>query len=121
MHTQSPNRVRPAHGLAFPVHELVFMHAWSQGQGLTMSILLDQVLNGAEFEEMVLVRGRGARGRALTLWRVAAGGVVVQAEGGAPHVFGGIHTALSHAGALFAAMPARVPSVWRRLLGWGRA
>jgi hypothetical protein len=113
--------MRRPHGLSFPVHELIFLHDWAQMRGLTMTILLDQVFDGAEFEEMVMVRSRVPCRAALTLWRVAGGGVAAQAEGGAPRVFGGIHTALSHAGALFAATPARVPSVWRRLLGRRRA
>ena len=126
MHTQSPNRLsqnrmRAPLGLAFPVHELVFVHAWAQKRGLAMTILLDRVLDGEELEEMLLVRSAAAPSRVLGLWRVAGGGVVAQAGGGAPRVFGGIHTALSHEGALFAAAPARVPSVWRRLARWGRA
>ncbi len=119
MHIKSPGRTKTPHGLAFPVHELVFIRAWSEKRGLTLKILLDRVLDGAEFEEMLLIRGMIPSHRALTLWRVAGGGVVAQAEGGEPRIFGGVHAALSHAGAMFTLKPSRVPSAWRRLLGMG--
>ena len=120
MHAQVPNRVRNPHGLAFPVHELVFVHAWAEARGLTMRVLLDQMLEGAPVEEMLLVRVRAAPRRRLMLWRAGGSGVVAQVEGGVPLLFGGIHAALSQLGASFAAKPARVPAVWRRLLGWRR-
>ena len=118
MQTQSPSRVRSPHGEAFAVHELVFIRAWAHARGLSLRILLDEVLDGEEFEEMLLLGARKSR-RVLRLWRVA-GGVVSQAEGGSPHVFGGIHSALSHAGAHFTPQPMRVPAAWWRLLGWRR-
>ena len=122
MHTHSPGRARSAYGLAFPVHELVFIRAWAEKRGLGMRILLDQVLDGAEFEEMLMIRGLVQSRRALTVWRVCGGGVVTQTEGGQPRVFDGVHSALSHAGAMFvlqAARPTRATSAWRRLLGLG--
>ncbi len=124
MHTRSPDRTKAPLGLAFPVHELVFIRAWSEKRGLSMKVLLDQVLEGAEFEEMLLVRGlvpsRQALSRqSLSLWRIAGGAVVAQADGGQPLVFGGVHAALSHAGAMFTLTPSRVTSTWRRLLGIG--
>ena len=119
MHADSSGRTRAPHGLAFPVHELVFIRAWTEKRGLTMKILLDQVLDGAEFEEMLLVRGLVPSRRALTIWRIAGGSVVAQAEGGQPRLFGGVHAALSHAGAMFTLKPSRVSSAWRRLLGLG--
>jgi hypothetical protein len=119
MHTQSTGRIQAPYGLAFPVHELVFIRAWSEKRGLSMKILLDQMLDGAEFEEMLLVCGLVPSRRALTLWRVAGGGVVAQAEGGQPRIFGGVHAALSHAGAMFTLKPTRLSSAWRRLIGLG--
>jgi hypothetical protein len=50
---------------------------------------------------------------------VSGGAVVAQAQGGQPRVFGGVHAALSHAGAMFTLKPSRVTSAWRRLLGMG--
>jgi hypothetical protein len=124
MHTHSQDRTKAPHGLAFPVHELVFIRAWAEKRGLSMKVLLDQVLEGAEFEEMLLVRGlvpsRHSLSRgSLTLWRVSGGAVVAQVQGGQPRVFGGVHAALSHAGAMFTLKPSRVTSAWRRLLGMG--
>jgi hypothetical protein len=119
MDTRSPNRTKAPYGLAFPVHELVFIRAWAEKRGLSMKVLLDQVLEGAEFEEMLLVRGLVPSRRSLTLWRVSGGAVVAQAQGGQPRVFGGVHAALSHAGAMFTLKPSRVTSAWRRLLGMG--
>jgi hypothetical protein len=55
------------------------------------------------------------------VWRLAGGGVVAQAEGGQPRVFGGVHAALSHTGAMFMLKRSRVSTVWRRLLGLGPA
>ena len=120
MHTQTPGRTAAPYGLAFPVHELVFIRAWSEKRGLAMRIMLDQVLDGAEFEEMLLIRGLVKSRQSLTLWRISGGGVVAQTEGGQPRVFDGVHAALSHASAMFAlhaARPARVSFAWRRLLG----
>jgi hypothetical protein len=119
MPTQTPGRIKTPYGLAFPVHELVFIRAWSEKRGLTMKIQLNRVLDGAEFEEILLIRGLVPSRRALSLWRVASGAVVAQAEGGQPRVFDGVHAALSHASAMFALTPSRVSSAWRRLLGMG--
>ena len=117
MPTQSTGRSKAPYGLAFPVHELVFIRAWAEKRGLSMRVLLDQVLDGAEFEEMLLVRGHVPSRHALTVWRIK-GGVVAQAEGGQPRLFGGVHAALSHASAMFTLKPGRTSSAWRRLLGW---
>ena len=117
---RAPGRAMAPYGLAFPVHELVFIRAWAEKRGLTMRVLLDQVLDGAEFEEMLLIRGLVKSRRALTVWRVSGGEVVAQSEGGQPRAFGGVHAALSHAGAVFSMQgppSGRHHSAWRRLLG----
>jgi hypothetical protein len=119
---RAPGRTKAPYGLAFPVHELVFIRAWAEKRGLSMHVLLDQVLDGAEFEEMLLIRGLVKSRRALTVWRVSGGGVVAQSEGGQPRVFGGVHAALSHAGAVFSLQgprAGRANPAWRRLLGLG--
>jgi hypothetical protein len=125
MQTSSPSRHRVPYGLAFPVHELVFVRAWAATRGLAMDVLLDQVLDGAEVEEMLVVRGLVRSRRTLTLWRPSGSpggsGVVAQVKGDAPRVFGGIHAALCQAASLFAPPPARKPTPWRRLLWWRRA
>ncbi len=121
MHIESPGRTKAPYGLSFPVHELVFIRSWSERRGLRMRILQDQVLDGAEFEEMLLIRGLVKSRRALTLWRVAGGGVVAQTESGQPRVFDGVHAALSHAGAVFTLQGGhgKATPAWRRLLGLG--
>jgi hypothetical protein len=88
-------RHRAPYGLAFPLAELVFVRDWAEKRGLTMSVLLDQVLDGAEFEELILIRGRGPNRRALTIWRSAAS-IVAQAAGACPRAFTGVEPALAH-------------------------
>lgn len=117
MHAQSPGRIKVPYGVAFAVHELVFIRAWAEKRGLTMAVLLDQTLDGAEFEEMLLVRRLVPSRQSLKLWRVSGGSVVAQLEGAQPRAYGGVHAALSHAAAAFTLRPAPSRVAWRRLLG----
>ncbi len=119
MHTPATARHRTPYGLSFHVHELVFVRQWAERQGLTMSIKLDQVIDGAEFEELLLISGPGpGRARqALTLWRTDHS-FIAQAAGGHPKGFAGIKLALAHFAGAFgvAPVPARAASRWKRLL-----
>ncbi len=119
MPISAASRPRAPYGLAFPLAELVFVRDWAEQRGLTMSVLLDQVLDGAEFEELVLIRGRGPNRRALTIWRSAAS-IVAQAAGASPRAFTGVEPALAHFLALLEASAPRrrfaflswLPRIW---------
>jgi len=73
--------------------------------GLRMTILLDQVMDGAEFEEVVLIRPSQRPHRAVTVWRTATC-IVAQAAGRQPMAFGGIRAAMNH---VFASLPCATP------------
>jgi hypothetical protein len=83
------------YGLSFPVADLMFVRDWVQRREYCLSILLDQVLDGAEFEELLLIRARLHGRRALTLWRTG-GHVIAQAAGGQPRSFSGVQPALAY-------------------------
>jgi hypothetical protein len=83
------------YGQSFAVADLMFVRDWVQRREFSLSILLDQVLDGAEFEELLLIRAK-LRGRpALTLWRTSSH-VIAQAAGGQPHAFSGVQPALAY-------------------------
>jgi hypothetical protein len=119
MPTSAASRHRAPYGLAFPLAELVFVRDWAEQRSLTMSVLLDQVFDGAEFEELILIRGGGRNRRALTVWRTDAS-IVAQAAGACPRAFTGVAPALAHYLALLeAAAPRRrfaflswLPRMW---------
>ena len=111
-------RQKAIYGEAFPLPELAFMRDGAARRGLRMTILLDQVLDGAEFEEVVLIRPSFRPHRAVTVWRTATC-IVAQAAGGQPKAFGGIRAAMDH---VFASLPcsarARRRFSWRYLFSW---
>lgn len=106
------------YGLSFAVPDLVFVRDWARKRALRMEILVDQVMDGAEFEELILLRvaGGGANGQALSIWRTR-NGIVAQANGGHPKLFGSVRVAAQHFATYFAPAPAAPrPSFWRALL-----
>jgi hypothetical protein len=107
-------RQKAIYGEAFPLQELTFMRDGAGRRGLRMTILLDQVLDGAEFEEVVLIRPTLRPHRAVTVWRTA-NCIVAQAAGGQPRAFGGIRAAMDH---VFASLPCAARSTWR--FSWRR-
>ena len=114
---QRPAEIRQQviYGEAFALPELVYMRDGAGRRGLRMTILLDQVLDGAEFEEVVLIRPTFRPHRAVTVWRTVTC-IVAQAAGGQPKAFGGIRAAMDH---VFASLPCAAPSMrrfsWRKL------
>jgi hypothetical protein len=112
-------RAKAIYGESFPLPELTFMRDGAGRRGLRMTILLDQVLDGAEFEEVVLIRPTFRPHRAVTVWRTA-NCIVAQAAGGQPKAFGGIRAAMDH---VFASLPRATPATrrfsWRRLFTRG--
>ncbi len=117
MHTQAHARHRTPYGLSFQVHELVFVRQWAERQGLSLIVKLDQVIDGAEFEELLFISGPGRTRQALTLWRTDHS-FIAQTAGGHPKGFACIKQALAHFGGTFtiAPLPARAASRWKRLL-----
>lgn len=95
MHMHAVLRHPQPYAVAFSLADLVLVRAWAVQRGLSMTVLLDQVIDGAEFEELLLIRGAGASRRALTIWRTA-GAVIAQAAGAQPRGFSGIQPALAH-------------------------
>jgi hypothetical protein len=114
---QSPAAARPRtpYGLAFPLHELVFVRDWAERQGLKLAVKLDQVIDGAEFEELLLIGGAGRPAPALTLWRTDHS-VIGQAAGGHPKGFAAVQLALAHFTGCACKHAARPASRWRKLL-----
>jgi hypothetical protein len=95
MRTHAVLRHRNPYGLAFPLAELIHVRAWALQRGLSLSVMLDQVIDGAEFDELLVIRRHGPGPSALTIWRTA-GSVIAQAVGDQPRAFTGIEPALAH-------------------------
>jgi hypothetical protein len=95
MHMHAVLRHPQPYAVAFSLADLVLVRAWAVQRGLSMTVLLDQVIDGAEFEELLMIRGRGPGRRALTIWRTARS-VIAQAAGGQPRSFSGVEPALAH-------------------------
>jgi hypothetical protein len=102
MHSQAAARPRTPYGLAFAVPELEFVRDWAARHGLRMHVRLDQVLDGAEFEELVMLCAPGRGRQALTLWRTDHA-VIAQAPGGHPRGFAGVQAAVAHFAGVFRA------------------
>ncbi len=115
MHSSAAARQRTPYGLSFRVDELTLVRDWAERHGLTMAVKLDQVIDGAEFEELLLVSGPGRLRQALTLWRTDHS-VIGQAAGGHPKGFAGVKLALSHVASAVPPGPGRSPSRWKKLL-----
>jgi hypothetical protein len=109
-------RPKSPYGLAFAVQDLVQVRAWAAGQGLGMQVLLDQVLDGAEFEELLLIARPGRGRRALSVWRTSAG-IIAQASSGQPLLFSTMKAVTDYYANLFngTAVSPRRP-FWRQLL-----
>lgn len=116
---QSPAAARPKapYGLSFHISELVFVRDWAARQSALLSVRLDQVLDGAEFEELLQLCWPGRGRPPLTIWRTDRS-VIAQEQGGAPKAFAGVQMALAHfaEGAPLASPRKRVTPRWRKLL-----
>jgi hypothetical protein len=118
-----PGAAMPSHGtqygLSFAVADLIYVRDWVQRREFCLSILLDQVLDGAEFEELLLIRARLRGRRALTLWRTVSH-VIAQAAGGQPRAFSGVQPALAYFSAAWREADRHRFSVWRWLRAYVR-
>jgi len=84
---------KPPYGLAFSIEELLLVRNWGEKRGLELKIALDQTLDGAEFEEMLILARPACAKRVLTLWRTF-GSVFIQAPNGLPRAFTNLPEAL---------------------------
>jgi hypothetical protein len=69
------------YGTAFSVPELMLLQAWAEFHRLRVVIELDNILDGAEFEEVVVLYGPSSRFRRWTLWRNPESIVIQPANG----------------------------------------
>lgn len=107
----SEMRAAAPYAIAFSIEELILVRSWSEQRGLRLTIATDQVLDGAEFEEMLIISPRNRERRTLTLWR-SHNTVFAQTPQGRPRAFYTVKDLLD------SLRPAQKPRAgWRRLLG----
>jgi hypothetical protein len=94
MHSHANALFKPPYGLSFPVEELVLVRLWAEERGLCMIVALDQTLDYAEFEEMLILAPPDRKRRTLTIWRTL-GSVFLQAPHGRPRAFATVQEALA--------------------------
>ncbi len=97
---------RAPYGLSFGIEELKTIHFWADKSNFRLAIVLDQVVEGAEFEEMLVLSENSSRCRSVTLWRTASS-VIVQAQHSRPNAFRTMRDALSSIKVRNPARPAR--------------
>jgi hypothetical protein len=113
MHPSATSLLKAPYGLAFAVEELLQIRQWAEHRNLRMMVALDQVLDNAEFEEMVILAPPHRRRRTLTIWRTV-GSVFMQTPNGRPRAFTTLEEGLA------ALRPARAKGrSWLSLLGFG--
>ena len=105
--------VRNAYGLAFEIEDLVLLRSWAEQRHLRLTVALDRMLDGAEFEEMLFLSPSHAKRKTLTLWRTQDG-IFAQTASGAPRGFASMGELLDHI------RPAK-PSKTGLLRRWGLA
>ncbi len=102
----------PPYAVAFSIEDLILIRCWADRRGLQLSVAIDQVVDGAEFEEMLIVAPQNRERRTLTLWRTQAN-VYAQTPEGRPRAFATLKDLLE---ALNPAQP-RQRTPWHRRLG----
>jgi hypothetical protein len=109
-------RRQKAFGLAFAIEDLSDIRHWAQSHQMTMLVVLDHVLNGVEYEEMVVLSAAEQRDRRILLWR-SFGTVFVQTVKGSPRGFTTVPRALNFlsppAPAAMKTLMARLRDFWR--------
>ena len=86
MHSFDISAVKTAYGLAFAVEDLVMLRNWAEQRQLRLTVALDRVIDGAEFEELLVVKPLAGRRVTLTLWRTKDG-IFAQTAASAPQAF----------------------------------
>lgn len=85
---------RAPYGLSFTIEELNSVQYWADHSDFKLAIILDQVCDGVEFEELLVLTEISSRRRSVTLWRTASN-IIVQAPHARPHAFRTVRDALS--------------------------
>lgn len=90
-----PGITRPEapYGVSFAIDELVSARDWAAQRRLGMTLLLDSVVDGAEFEEMIVITTADRRRRLLMVWRRPSE-VIAQLIGRMPRAFADVTSAL---------------------------
>ncbi len=86
-------RQRRPYGLAFMIEDLAHIRSWAEARGLVMLVTLDRVIEGAEFEEMIVLSPRGRVDRRMILWR-SFGTIYAQPPNAKPRGFTTVPQAL---------------------------
>jgi hypothetical protein len=85
-------RNRP-YGPAYAIEDLMAVRSWARQRQLRLHVALDQVIEGLEFEEMLILFTPDRRRRVLTLWRTR-NCVFAQSADARPQPFFTVHHAL---------------------------
>lgn len=91
---QALSKHQKPYGLAFAIEDLSDIRRWAEAHQFTMLVVLDHVMNGVEYEEMVVLSVAEQRERRVFLWRTF-GTVYAQAAYMAPRAFTTVPQALN--------------------------
>jgi hypothetical protein len=94
MTAHATSLLKAPYGLSFPIEELVLVRRWAEERALNMIVALDQTLENAEFEEMLILAPPDRKRRTLTIWRTL-GSVFLQVPNGRPRSFATVEEALA--------------------------
>jgi hypothetical protein len=86
MHLRQASLAPSPYGLAFSIEELILVRSWAEQRDLVLTVALDHVVDGAEFEEMLIIAPHNRQRRTLSIWRTSAG-VFAQTPHGRPRGF----------------------------------
>jgi hypothetical protein len=109
-------RHQGAYGLAFAIEDLSDIRKWAHAHRMVMLVALDRVVNGYEFEEMVVLSPVGGRTQRIMLWR-SFGTIYAQVFLARPQGFTSVPMALNW---LSRDEPDVPKTVWGKLLDWAR-
>jgi hypothetical protein len=93
MNLPAASLIDTPYGLAFAIEDLVAVRVWAEQRGLILTVALDQVLDGVEFEEVLILSAPDHTVRKLTFWHTL-GSVMVQAPNCRPRAFATVPDAL---------------------------
>ena len=110
MHSSDLSVSRAPYGLAFEIDDLTAIRRWAEERRLRVSVVLDCVMDGAEFEELLVLAPAGSQRRTMTVWRTQDG-VCAQTPSSSPHGFRTVQDMLSHI------RPVRARTPWRQRFG----
>ncbi len=80
------SNITAPYAVAFSIEDLLLVRSWAERRNLRLSVATDQVLDGAEFEELLIIAPPDRQRRTLTVWRTQTG-VFAQTSHGRPRAF----------------------------------